>query len=99
MYFPLIQYVVMPTRRSTAEAFQILISHTFGDAGSPYLIGLISDTLKAAIQTAHNSSMDISSGEIHSLARRETNATDGDNKVSIENYAQLAKHQLITINN
>ncbi|XP_026480596.1 protein spinster-like isoform X2 [Ctenocephalides felis] len=39
-------YVVIPTRRSTAEAFQILISHTFGDAGSPYLIGVISEALK-----------------------------------------------------
>lgn len=37
----LLQYVVLPTRRSTAEAFQILISHAFGDAGSPYLIGLV----------------------------------------------------------
>lgn len=32
----------MPNRRSTAEAFQILISHAFGDAGSPYLIGVVS---------------------------------------------------------
>lgn len=32
----------MPTRRSTAEAFQILMSHTFGDAGSPYLVGVVS---------------------------------------------------------
>lgn len=39
-------YVVIPTRRSTAEAFQILLSHLFGDAGSPYLIGLVSDSLK-----------------------------------------------------
>lgn len=38
----LLQYVVVPTRRSTAEAFQILISHMFGDAGSPYLVGLVS---------------------------------------------------------
>ena len=36
------QYVVVPTRRSTAEAFQILASHLFGDAGSPYLIGIVS---------------------------------------------------------
>lgn len=34
-------YVVVPTRRSTAEAVQILISHMFGDAGSPYLIGVV----------------------------------------------------------
>lgn len=38
-------YTVIPTRRSTAEALQILISHMFGDAGSPYLLGLISDTI------------------------------------------------------
>jgi len=37
----LFQYVVSPTRRSTAEAFQILLSHAFGDAGSPYLIGVV----------------------------------------------------------
>lgn len=42
-------YVVIPTRRSTAEAFQILIAHLFGDAGSPYLIGLISEALKLVI--------------------------------------------------
>lgn len=36
------QYVVIPTRRSTAEAFQIVLSHLLGDAGSPYLIGLVS---------------------------------------------------------
>ncbi|XP_061397205.1 protein spinster [Musca vetustissima] len=35
-------YVVVPTRRSTAEAFQILISHALGDAGSPYLVGVVS---------------------------------------------------------
>jgi hypothetical protein len=35
-------YVVVPTCRSTAEAVQILFSHAFGDAGSPYLIGLVS---------------------------------------------------------
>ncbi|XP_017754340.1 PREDICTED: protein spinster isoform X2 [Eufriesea mexicana] len=42
-------YVVIPTRRSTAEAFQILIAHTFGDAGSPYLIGLLSEGLKTVL--------------------------------------------------
>ncbi|KAB1263329.1 Protein spinster-like protein 1 [Camelus dromedarius] len=39
-------YVVIPTRRSTAEAFQIVLSHLLGDAGSPYLIGVISDRLR-----------------------------------------------------
>ncbi|KAM4697330.1 protein spinster homolog 1 [Rhinophrynus dorsalis] len=39
-------YVVIPTRRSTAEAFQIMVSHLLGDAGSPYLIGVISDGIR-----------------------------------------------------
>ncbi|KAM6966374.1 protein spinster homolog 1 [Tautogolabrus adspersus] len=39
-------YVVVPTRRATAEAFQIVISHLLGDAGSPYLIGVVSDSLR-----------------------------------------------------
>jgi MFS family permease len=39
-------YVVVPTCRSTAEAGQILFSHAFGDAGSPYLIGVIMDGLQ-----------------------------------------------------
>uniref|UniRef100_A0A3P8SCE8 Protein spinster homolog 1 n=1 Tax=Amphiprion percula TaxID=161767 RepID=A0A3P8SCE8_AMPPE len=40
------QYVVVPTRRSTAEALQIVVSHLLGDAGSPYLIGVVSDSLR-----------------------------------------------------
>jgi MFS transporter, Spinster family, sphingosine-1-phosphate transporter len=43
--------VVVPTRRSTAEAFQILISHAFGDAGSPYLVGLISESIKPLLRS------------------------------------------------
>ncbi|XP_043211074.1 protein spinster-like isoform X1 [Amphibalanus amphitrite] len=63
-------YVVVPTRRSTAEAFQILASHLFGDAGSPYLIGIVSDALQryfssssdptssaAAVQAAANTTL------------------------------------------
>lgn len=38
----LFQYVVIPTRRASAEAFQILVSHAFGDGGSPYIIGKVS---------------------------------------------------------
>ncbi|XP_023332494.1 protein spinster [Eurytemora carolleeae] len=44
-------YVVVPTCRSTAEAVQILFSHAFGDAGSPYLIGVIADGLKNFLDT------------------------------------------------
>ncbi|XP_065347912.1 protein spinster isoform X2 [Cloeon dipterum] len=45
-------YVVVPTRRSTAEAFQILLSHALGDAGSPYLIGLMSEYFKTILVPA-----------------------------------------------
>ncbi|MBN3318828.1 SPNS1 protein, partial [Atractosteus spatula] len=40
-------YVVIPTRRSTAEALQIVVSHLLGDAGSPYLIGVVSDAIRS----------------------------------------------------
>ncbi|XP_069470831.1 protein spinster homolog 3 isoform X3 [Ambystoma mexicanum] len=39
-------YVVTPTRRSTAAALQTMVGHLLGDAGSPYLIGIISDTIQ-----------------------------------------------------
>ncbi|KAM7398497.1 hypothetical protein PAMA_006416 [Pampus argenteus] len=39
-------YVVVPTRRATAEALQITVCHLLGDAGSPYLIGAISDAIR-----------------------------------------------------
>ena len=36
------QYTIVPARRSTAEAVQILISHLFGDAISPTIVGGVS---------------------------------------------------------
>ncbi|XP_041864484.1 protein spinster homolog 2 isoform X2 [Melanotaenia boesemani] len=42
----ILMFVVIPTRRATAVAFQSFTSHLLGDAGSPYLIGLISDSLQ-----------------------------------------------------
>ncbi|XP_059208097.1 protein spinster homolog 3-like [Centropristis striata] len=39
-------YVVIPTRRATAEALQISVCHLLGDAGSPYLVGAISDAIQ-----------------------------------------------------
>jgi len=45
-------YIVTPTCRGTAEAIQILASHAFGDAGSPYLIGLVSDGLYQYLRNA-----------------------------------------------
>ncbi|XP_033748857.1 protein spinster homolog 1-like isoform X2 [Pecten maximus] len=38
-------YVVIPTRRALASAGQIFLCHALGDAGSPYIIGLVSDAL------------------------------------------------------
>ncbi|KAK7488244.1 hypothetical protein BaRGS_00020551 [Batillaria attramentaria] len=48
-------YVIIPTRRSTAEAGQILMSHAFGDAGSPYLIGVVADKLSTHFRGASQS--------------------------------------------
>ncbi|XP_030778798.1 protein spinster homolog 3-like isoform X2 [Rhinopithecus roxellana] len=41
------QSVVVPRCRGTAEALQITVGHILGDAGSPYLTGLISSVLRA----------------------------------------------------
>ncbi|XP_065054779.1 protein spinster homolog 1-like [Rhopilema esculentum] len=38
--------VIVPNRRSTAEAMQILMQHLLGDASSPFIIGAISDSVK-----------------------------------------------------
>ncbi|KAK3747989.1 hypothetical protein QZH41_014359 [Actinostola sp. cb2023] len=42
----MVLYMIIPPRRSSAQAFQILMSHLFGDAGSPWLIGYISDVIR-----------------------------------------------------
>eukprot|EP00095_Tigriopus_kingsejongensis_P002484 maker-scaffold64_size435223-snap-gene-0.6 protein:Tk02484 transcript:maker-scaffold64_size435223-snap-gene-0.6-mRNA-1 annotation:"GI19157" len=39
-------YVVVPNRRSSAEAIQLMLSHALGEAGSPYIIGLMAGYLK-----------------------------------------------------
>lgn len=46
-------YVVVPTRRATAEALQIMVCHLLGDAGSPYLLGSISDALRTYQPDSH----------------------------------------------
>ncbi|XP_061596141.1 sphingosine-1-phosphate transporter SPNS2 isoform X2 [Cololabis saira] len=48
----ILMFVVIPTRRATAVAFQSFASHLLGDAGSPYLIGLISDGLQENYATS-----------------------------------------------
>jgi len=42
-------YIVIPPRRGIATATQILVSHMFGDAFSPYLIGALADAFKPMI--------------------------------------------------
>lgn len=43
--------IVVPPRRGTANSWQILISHLFGDASGPYVVGLVSDTLRGSSNT------------------------------------------------
>ena len=38
----MILYVIKPNQRSMAQAIQILASHLFGDASSPFIIGFVS---------------------------------------------------------
>lgn len=42
----MLMYITVPQHRAIATATQTLISHLFGDASSPYLIGLISDSIR-----------------------------------------------------
>lgn len=39
------QSVVIPTRRATANAFQMLMTHAFGDATSPFIIGIVGPSI------------------------------------------------------
>ncbi|XP_058054217.1 protein spinster isoform X1 [Anopheles bellator] len=72
-------YVVVPTRRSTAEAFQILISHALGDAGSPYFVGLMSEAIKRVIRLSSDAYAGIESMRpsisMRSLSQLAENAT------------------------
>jgi len=53
-------YIVIPPRRAIASATQILVSHMFGDAFSPYLVGSLADSFKPYIQPTHNPAEDVS---------------------------------------
>lgn len=67
----------MPTRRSTAEAFQILISHAFGDAGSPYLIGVMSEAIKGVLRTTLWAESPLIDGDLKIYNQLAENATIG----------------------
>jgi len=43
-------YVITPARRSTAEAIHLMMTHAIGEAGAPYLVGLLADGLKSGIR-------------------------------------------------
>jgi len=52
-------YIVIPPRRAIASATQILVSHMFGDAFSPYLVGALADSFKPYIQPTHDPAEDV----------------------------------------
>lgn len=68
-------YVVVPTRRSTAEAFQILISHAFGDAGSPYFVGVISEAIKRLLRLSAIGVAAVFPADLSSYSQLAENAT------------------------
>uniref|UniRef100_A0A0N4WSU4 MFS domain-containing protein n=1 Tax=Haemonchus placei TaxID=6290 RepID=A0A0N4WSU4_HAEPC len=43
--------VIVPSRRSTAFSYFMLISHLFGDATGPYIIGAVSDAIRGSVKT------------------------------------------------
>lgn len=45
--------VTLPNKRAFASAGQILVSHMFGDAASPFIVGSIRDVLDKALNDLH----------------------------------------------
>ena len=39
-------YIILPRKRSMANSWQITLSHLFGDASGPYIIGVVSDWIR-----------------------------------------------------
>lgn len=39
-------YIIVPHRRNAATSWQITISHLFGDASGPYIVGQVSEALR-----------------------------------------------------
>jgi len=81
-------YVVVPTCRSTAEAIQILASHMFGDAGSPYLIGVVSDALRQYMTTSSY----ICSMDDLILSEENTNDSPGTNFTIVQDSMGFYKN-------
>ena len=70
-------YVVPAAIRSTSTGLQTAIAHGFGDAGSPYVVGLIADALKQRNHTGHTNAAHVNS-TLSSL----TCSTDVDDAIS-----------------
>ncbi|XP_036330769.1 protein spinster isoform X1 [Rhagoletis pomonella] len=89
-------YVVVPTRRSTAEAFQILISHALGDAGSPYFVGLLSEGIKRHMRTTTAQTSEYSLG-FPSLSLTAETRSDNitDSLTSLNSTAAVATTNLL----
>lgn len=43
--------IIVPDRRSTANSWLIMISHLFGDASGPWIVGTLSDVLRGDDQS------------------------------------------------
>jgi len=46
-------YVITPARRATAEAIHLMMTHAIGEAGAPYLVGLLAEGLEDGIKEKH----------------------------------------------
>ncbi|CAD5223590.1 unnamed protein product [Bursaphelenchus okinawaensis] len=55
----MLMYIVPPSKRGAANAFQVFIGHALGDASGPYIIGIVSDWVR--------SGDDSPAGKFHSL--------------------------------
>lgn len=69
-------YVIIPIRRSTAEGFQLLVSHALGDAGSPYLVGVLSEAFQIML-----SGQETPTGSINATVTT-TSATPSDSDMT-----------------
>ena len=42
--------MITPSRRATAEAIHLMLTHALGEAGAPYLVGVLSDGLQSTVK-------------------------------------------------
>ncbi|GCB70291.1 hypothetical protein scyTo_0008541 [Scyliorhinus torazame] len=92
----ILMYVVIPTRRSTAVALQSFTSHLLGDAGSPYLIGVISDVIRQRPKQSSSASGRDEAGFCESLRRAEVEAGEkgASHQLSPSNSSAVYPHHV-----